>query len=943
MICSGCHASNPENTSHCAQCGASLADQDDLKTILIRKPTPSGLSDADALTVGAGRPAWQAPGGSGSQARELDSSRVLEPGAELGSRYRIDSLLGKGGMGAVYKARDVELDRTIALKVIRADLASHPETMQRFKQELLLASRISHKHILRIHDLVEAGGMRFISMAYVDGEDLHSVLVREGRLPVDRVTRIACQLCAALDAAHTEGIIHRDLKPQNILIEKEGNAVISDFGLAKSLDAGAARMTQTGEMLGTPRYMSPEQVQGHQIDCRSDIYALGLIIYEMATGEAPFAGESLYQTMYLRTKERPKNPNLLNPELPEFLVRIIMRCLETDPGLRYQSAREILQDLETHHASARSMKIMLPWAGSRNWIWIGTLCLVMVVGIILAPRLRGLFSHEPAGRDAISAENTAPAKRTYVAVVPFRVLGDSASLGYISEGLGEAISARLFQLKEVYVPAFADAEKAAAKGDLDKVARELGVKLIVHGTITQAGNKIAVILNLQDADTGQRLWTKEFSGLTQDLLTLQDAIYGALVSALRLNPDSDERARTATHYTESIQAYELYLKGRNALRGQQEVRNVKAAITCFEGALKLDAGFALAYVGLSDANLLMYRATKDNAWAQKAVSAGEQAQRLNDQLPEVCFSLGSVYNATGKTAEAIAILNRALQLAPNSDEGYRRLGATLVRTGRRAEAIQAYQKAIEINPYYWLNFSVLGAAYFKMGNFDEALKAYRKIIELEPSNVFGPLNVGAVLFSQGKYEECIPAFQKALEIQPSWEIYSNLGTAYFYLKRPAESVAAFERALQLNPNQEVAVGNLADAYRLAGQKEKASATYDKAIALAFKELEVNPRNADSMASLALYYAKKGTTNRALDFIRRARAIDENNVEYIYSEAIVRTLAGQPREALKSLRVAFEKGYAVSYALGNPEFDTLENLPEFKELVADFTRSGGRQK
>ncbi len=867
----------------------------------------------------------------------------MEPGAELGSRYRIESLLGQGGMGAVYKAHDAELDRTIALKVIRADLANHPETMQRFKQELLLASKISHKNILRIHDLAEAGGIRFISMAYVDGEDLYSVLVREGRLPIDRVINIARQLCAALNAAHSEGIIHRDLKPQNILIDKEGNAVISDFGLAKSLDAGAARMTHTGEVLGTPRYMSPEQVQGHQADRRSDLYALGLIFYEMATGEVPFAGETLYQTMFLRTKERPKNPKLLNPELPDFLVRIIMRCLEIDPGQRYQSAREILQDLETHHAPARSMRILLPKSGSRSWIWVAALSLALITGIFVAPRLRSLFVSQTDGTRTKSAESPLPAKRTYIAVIPFRVLGDPSVLGYISEGLGEAISARLFQLKEVYIPAFADAEKAAAKGELGKVARELGVKLIVHGSIAQAGDKIAVIVNLQDAGKGQRLWTKEFSGLTQDLLTLQDQIYGELVAALQLNPDSEERARTATHSTENVQAYDLYLKGRNALRGQQNVANIKAAITFYENALKIDAGFALSYVGLSDASLLMYRTTKDNTWAQKAVSAGEQAQRLNDQLPEVCFSLGSVYNATGKSAEAIAILNRALQLAPNSDEGYRRLGAIYVRTGRQDEAIKAYQKAIEINPYYWLNYSVLGGAYFKMGNFDEALKTYRKITELEPTNVLGPLNVGAVLFSQGKYEECIQAFEKALEIQPSWEIYSNLGTAYFYLKRQAESVTAFEKAVQLSPNQEVAVGNLADAYRMAGQKEKASATYDKAIVLALKELEVNPRNAASMASLALYYAKRGMANRALDFMRRARAIDENNVEYIYSEAIVRTLAGQTREALKSLRLAFEKGYAVSDALGNPELNALESLPEFKQLVADFSKSGGRQK
>jgi tetratricopeptide (TPR) repeat protein len=935
MICRKCLTNNPSDASRCSGCGSALLNLDEIETMAggATSPPPApGVDETAPLSSGVSR----------AQIREGEASRQLEPGAELGSRYRVESMLGKGGMGAVYKAHDAELDRTVALKVIHPDLVSHPESMQRFKQELLLASKISHKNILRIHDLVEAGGIRFISMAYIDGEDLHSLLSRQGRLPVDRLVSIACQLCAALDAAHAEGIIHRDLKPQNILVDMDGNALISDFGLAKSLDAAAAHMTHTGEVLGTPRYMSPEQVKGQQADRRSDLYALGLIFYEMATGELPFASDTMYQSMFLRTKERPRSPKLLNPDLPDFLVRIIMRCLETEPAQRYQSAREILQDLETGHAPARSLRITLPASRRRRWIWAAGLAVALTAGALMYPRVRRLFVFKPAGIAGRQENSAAPSRRIYIAVIPFRVLGDQAALGYLAEGVGEALSARLFQLKEVYIPSFAEAEKAVGKGELDKVARELGVKLIVHGTIAKQGDKIVVIANLQDTGLGQRLWAREFSGLAQDLLTLQDQIYGELLTVLQLNPDSEERARTATHSTENIEAYDLYLKGRNALRGQQDIANVKAAISHFEKALAQDTGFALAYVGLSDANLLMYRMTKDNAWAQRAVSAGEQAQRLNDQLPEVFFSLGSVYNATGKTAESIAILNRALQLAPNSDEGYRRLGAVYAKSGRQDEGIRAYQKAIEINPYYWLNFNVLGGAYFKTGNLDEALKAYRKITELEPNNVFGPLNVGAVLFSQGKYEECVPAFLKALEIQPSWETYSNLGTAYFYLKRRQESVAAFEKAVQLNPNQEVAVGNLADAYRWAGQPEKASVTYDQAINLALKELEVNPRNAAAMASLALYYAKKGNAPRASDFIRRARALDENNVEYMYSEAVVRTLAGRTQEAIQSLRRAFEKGYAVSDAMGNPELQKLQSLPEYQKLLAEFGQNDSKK-
>jgi tetratricopeptide (TPR) repeat protein len=875
--------------------------------------------------------------------RGLESGLRIEPGAELGPRYKIESLLGKGGMGAVYRAFDAELGRTVALKLIRTDLANNPESMKRFKQELLLASRISHKNILRIHDLMEVEGTRFISMAFIDGEDLHCLLAREGRLPFDRIVGMARQLCAALDAAHAEGIIHRDLKPQNVMMDREGNAFISDFGLAKSLEAGAAKMTHTGELLGTPRYMSPEQVQGKQADRRSDLYSLGLIFYEMATGEVPFASDSIYQTMYLRTKESPKDPKLLNPELPDFLARIIMRCLEADPARRYQSAREILQDLEAAQAPPRSVRISAPGIGPRKWI-LGTCVFVLLAALgLLFPRVREFVAPQLSRTRMFANGSPANAGRTYIAVLPFRVLGDVTSLGYIAEGLREALTAKLFQLKTVYIPSVRDAEKAAGEGSPDKIARSLGVRFVLHGTVAKAGEKVAIIVNLEDIDKGQRLWAKEYSCLVQDQLTLEDQIYNELLAVLRLTPDTEERARTATHSTEKTEAYDLYLKGRNSLRGQQDVSNLKAAIAYFEGAAKVDAGFALAYVGLSDANLAMYRATKDNVWAQKALAAGEQAQRLNDQLPEVCLSLGNVYNATGKSSEAVAVLSRALELAPNSDEGYRRLGETYARTGRKDEAIQAYRKAIEINPYYWFNYSALGGAYFNMGKFDEALKAYRRITELEPQNAWGHLNVGAVFFSQGKYEECIPAFKKALEIKASWQTYSNLGTAYFYLKRYPEAVGAFEKAVEMSPNQEVAVGNLADAYRWSGLPGKASATYDKAITLAYKELEVNPRNAASMSSLALYYAKKGNATRAAEFIRRARSIEESNVEFIYNEAVIRALAGQNQDAIKALRLAFKNGLAVQDAESNPELASLQVLPEFKQLLAELVQSDARQK
>ena len=499
------------------------------------------------------------------------------------------------------------------------------------------------------------------------------------------------------------------------------------------------------------------------------------------------------------------------------------------------------------------------------------------------------------------------------------------------------MSAKLFQMKDVRLASSTAAAKIDPKTPLPQVAKELGVSLIVHGTVQGSGDNLRVTVDLENAAENRLIWSKEFAGVTGDLLTIEDQMYAQLVDALALKPSNEELARATSHPTENVEAYDLYLKGRSAMRGQQDVNNINKAIGLYEAALKKDPNFALAYAGIADATLVMYREKKDSFWSQKALAAALQAQRLNSSLPEVHFALGSVYRATGRNVEALAELRSALQLAPNSDDAYVRLGEAYLGSGKGAEAIEAFQKAIAVNPYYWFNYNSLGIAYYQLGDYEKALSALRHVIELEPGNSFGYLNVGVVYLEQGKYEECIPYFQKSLQIQPNEKTYSNLGTAYFYLKRYNESVSMFEKAVEMNPTAERFTGNLADAYRWSGQREKANVTYDKAIALAYKELAVNPRNSDTMGSLALYYAKKGMPAQALNFIQRARSINKEDVGLVYTEAVVEALANHPDNALKILREAFERGYAVQEARNDPELGSLQSRPEFVKLLGEFSK------
>ena len=902
---------------------------------------PSALGEAGSPAAGT-RPSSRSRASSG-----LNVSGVLEPGMEFGPRFRIEKLLGSGGMGKVYKAFDKELSRTVALKTLLPELVHDHLLTQRFKQELLLASKISHRNILRIHDLGEVDGVKFISMAFIEGKDLNQLLKEEGPFPLERSLKIARQLCEALDAAHSEGVVHRDFKPQNVLVGNNDQVYVSDFGLATSLETAKMGMTRTGAVMGTPRYMSPEQVEGKEVDSRCDLYALGLVLYEMVTGATPFSGESTWQLMYQRVQVMPKDVKLVNPALPDYVARVIMHCLEKDPANRYQSAREILADLDAGRSptltvapsTSRTVQISLPVVEKR-WLYAAGAGIIVLVGLFFAiPQTRHWVFGGPRVGTSAPDPNGVPsaAQAKFVAVLPFRVLGDPSSLGYVADGLVEAMSAKLFQLKDVRLASSTAAAKIDPKTPLPQVAKDLGVNLIVHGTVQGSGNNLRVTVNLENVSEKRLVWSKEFAGVTGDLLTIEDQMYAQLADALALKPSNAELARATAHPTQNMEAYESYLKGRNALRGQQDLKNVHSAIAFFEQALKKDSSFALAYAGVADASLIMYRETKDSSWSAKALGAAQQARALSEDQPEIHLALGSVYRASGRTAEAIVELKRALELAPNSDEAYRRLALAYLASGRSAEAIRAYQKAVELNPYYWVNHNVLGNAYYQLAYYGKAAESYRRVIELDPNNPYAYNNLGAVLVQSGKFREAVEPLQKSLQFSPDGQAYSNLGIAYFYLRQYDKAIPAYEKAVELAPRSDMFAGNLAEAYDLVGQKDRAQTTFEQAISLAYKDLQVNPRDAATKGRLALWYGKKGDVRQALKFIAEARAIDPNNVDLIYYQAQAFALANDNANALVALRDAFKKGQPPTMAQAEPDLQSLQKEPGFQSLVREFAK------
>ena len=683
------------------------------------------------------------------------TSGVFAPGMILGSRYLIEAEAGEGGMGKVYRARDLDLDRTVALKIVRPDLASDPHALVSLKHEISLASQISHKNVLRIHDLGEANGLRFVSMAWADGEDLGHLLRQYGSLPEERIVQLAIEMCEGLAAAHEQGIVHRDLKPCNVLLDSAGHACIADFGLARMLGTQQQQsLNRAGEVHGTPRYMSPEQAEGKPVDARTDIYSLGLILYEMSTGKIPFEDGSVFQTLALRVAEIPRSPKLVNSALSEKLVAIILRCLERDPRNRYAATRDLLpalRQLEAEKAASETPAGTRTRLSRRAWIYgafgIAAAVAIAVVTFFLYQRTATLRPY--------------PANGKYIAVLPFRTLSADPNLRYEAEGITDSLSSRLFSLNGVHPISVQALQRVDLTQSGAVIGRQVGANLIVNGTVQDQADRIQVIVSIDDLKKDTRVWSQAFTGVRADLFTLEDEIATRLIQALSITPTTEERERTAIPATQNLAAYDLYLKGRDILKNRVDAPAALEALALFDQASGKDPDFALAWTGIADSSLLLYKMKKESFWADKALAAAREASRRNDNLPEVYFALGSAFTATGKNAQAVEEIKKALQLQPNSDNGYLRLGKAYAATGQVELALAAFRKAVELNPYYWYNYKQLGWAYFQFGRNQEALNEFKRQVDLNPKDWSGYNNIGAIYYVQGRWKDCIPYFQKA--------------------------------------------------------------------------------------------------------------------------------------------------------------------------------------
>ncbi|MBZ5541260.1 MAG: tetratricopeptide repeat protein [Acidobacteriia bacterium] len=861
-------------------------------------------------------------------------------GVEL-SHYRIIEEIGSGGMGVVFRAHDEHLDREVAIKVLLPGTITDEWARKHLHKEALALSKLNHPNIATIFDFDTQGGIDFLVMEYIPGVTLNEKLAG-GPLPENEVLRLGMQLSDGLAAAHEHGVVHRDLKPGNLRLASDGRLKILDFGLAKlrqplAESAAAETTLQTQAISGTFAYMAPEQLMGEELDARTDIHGAGLVLYEMATGQRPFAEVQSGQLIGAILRRPPAKPRTLNPKLSPELERIIGKCLEKDPEDRYQSAKELAADLSRlgrdkrpvptagrapigrQLSSVRVNKKALFWAAGIAAVFLAT-------AAVLAPLRQQL-------RTGLGLSPMPRAKQ--VAVLPFSVVGSDPETAAFSAGLTETLTAKLTQLTGDPSLQVVPATEIRAKhiSTVDDARKEFGANLALEGSLHKSGEQIRVNYILVDAQTRRQIRASSLTVAATDPFGAQDAVVDGAIRMLEIKVQGRERQALESHGTQVARAYDYYLQGRGYLQNYDRVENLDSAVQVFERALALDPRYALAYAGLGDAYWKKYESSREPAWIERSREACQQANRLDSRLSSAHACLGSLYAGTGNYQEAAREFERAVENEPTNDAAFHGLADAYQHLGKPQDAEATYRRAIELRPHYWSNYSWLGAFFYRQARYREAAEMFNQVVALAPDSFLGYSNLGAAYVEQGRYTEAIAVLERSIAIRPIAYGYTNLGNAYFFLRRYEEADRAYEQAVKLSEKESFLWWNLGDGYYWTPGKRNQSVTaYRQAIAIAREELRVNPKDSYAYGVLAICHAMLGEKKPALDALRRELQLSPNNPFSLFQAALVYNQFDQPDEAIDWLRKALAAGYSPSRIRDLPNFDHLRTNPQFPELL-----------
>ena len=832
-------------------------------------------------------------------------------------------------MGSVWLAEDSRLHRQVALKMLLAPGSGDAVGRERLLREARAAAALNHPHIAAVHDVLDIDGDIVIVFEYVEGETLASRL-RRGPLPTDEAVALAGQMAAALAAAHGQGVIHRDLKPTNVVIGAGAKLKVLDFGIARHTPVdptttGLSPQPATTDLAlaGTPGYAAPEQWLGRDVNARADLYALGVMLFEMAAGRRPFDGPDPTRAAAAAINEDAPALSAVGVRVPADYELLTSRLLARDPAARPVSATDVLTELTRLREGDTSRDRESWW---RRPAAVAALALAVVILAVLG----WLISSSPASRPSAVP---GPAAAPVVAVLPLANMSGDPSKEYLAAGIADSLITSLAGLPSITVLSRAAVAEARTRSpEPAKLAAELGANWLVEGSVQQAGDQLRVAVNLVRADRSIA-WADSFEGALARIFELQTRLAGAVGAAMTVHAAVRDQALAPGAPTSNPQALTAYWQGR-ALQERRDVQgNLAAAIGAFQESIALDPNFALGHAALGEAYWQLYTDRREPGLAQKAIDEGTAALRLDSNQPEVRYTLAVTLAGTGKYDDAASELRRALALRPNYDEARRQLGQVLAQQGKIDEALGEFRKAIALRPTYWGHYSAMGFSLWQANRIEDAAAAFRKVTELQPDNYLGFQQLGTVTQLLGDSESALRYYARAIQLRPNAPAYSNVGALHHARGEYAAAVESYRRAIELRPNSHVTHRNLGDALLRMGQAARARDAYRQAVALAEAELSVNPTDARTIAVLAVYLEKSGDDAAAIERMRQALDLAPDDATVLRWAAVVHSLAGRHDAALDALEKAAARGMRRETAAGEEDFNAIRSSPRFKALVS----------